>query len=368
MEKNKMNIELLEKYCFDRCNEEELHAVLQWFENTAGTPEGKALLHKLWDEIPDADDTHAADFGSLLNKIHHEVNMRQAGKLMQLSDQNPVRFKRRERLIRIFMKAAAVLLLPVLGFGLFFSIKYFTAGNGAYFNTLSYNEVFSSVDAITKVNLPDGSVVWLNHSSSLKYPAVFRADLRQVILNGEGYFEVAHKSKVPFVVKAGDIQIKATGTTFDVMAYPDEDKVETSLICGKVEIEKQSPDGSMVTLAKMNPDDFAVYQKDDNNLTMRTVDDDRYVSWRSGKLVFNREPMGEVVKKLSRWYNVDIKISDPRLYDLTYTATFVNETFPQVMELIAMASPISYTITDRREISPGVFSKREVCLSMRVKK
>ena len=77
--------------------------------------------------------------------------------------------------------------------------------------------------------------------------------------------------------------------------------------------------------------------------------------------------MGEVVKKLSRWFNVDIQIKDPELLDLTYTATFVHETLPQVMELMALVSPVSYSISDREEISDGTFARRKIVLTYRKK-
>ena len=129
-------------------------------------------------------------------------------------------------------------MLPVLGFGLYMSFKYQSVRHGQISVNQAYNEVFSSVDAITKVTLPDGSNVWLNHSSTLKYPAMFQGDSRTVELTGEGYFEVAHNPKIPFIVKAGEIQVVAHGTTFNIMAYPDEDRIETSLINGSVELQR----------------------------------------------------------------------------------------------------------------------------------
>ena len=226
---------------------------------------------------------------------------------------------------------------------------------------------FHQLMLLPKVSLPDGSNVWLNHNSSLKYPAMFQGDSRTVELTGEGYFEVAHNPKIPFIVKAGEIQIKALGTTFNIMAYPDEDKIETSLINGSVELQRMEPNGKIIPLLKMKPTDLAIFQKSNNEISTRTINDDRYFSWKDGKLIFNKEPIGEVVKKLSRWFNVDIQVKDPELLELTYTATFVHETLPQVMELIARVSPVSYSISDRKEISSGTFSKRKVILSYRNK-
>jgi ferric-dicitrate binding protein FerR (iron transport regulator) len=218
-----------------------------------------------------------------------------------------------------------------------------------------------------KVVLPDSSIVWLNHSSSLKYPAIFHGDIRTVELTGEGYFKVAHNPKIPFIVKTGKIQIKAVGTTFNIMSYPDEDRIETSLIEGCVELQQTQPDGKVITLSRMKPTELVVFNISNNEISTRTIDDDRYFSWKDGKLVFNKELIGEVVKKLSRWFNVDIQVRDPELLDLTYTATFVDETLPQVMELLALVSPVSYSISNREQISNGTYTKRKIILSCRKK-
>jgi ferric-dicitrate binding protein FerR (iron transport regulator) len=317
--------------------------------------------------MPDEDINLKVDFDLLLDKIHHEVNLTRSKKLLQIADQELIKYKRRENFKRILTRTAAILLLPVLGFGLYMSDKYQSVRHGITSVNLAYNEVFSSVDAITKVTLPDGSIVWLNHSSSLKYPAMFNENFRSVELNGEGYFEVAHNSKMPFVVKTGKIHTKALGTTFNIMAYPDDDKIEISLINGQVVLQQAEQNEKEIPILKMKPTDLAIFQKSNNEISTRTINDDRYFSWREGKLIFNKEPMDEVAKKLSRWFNIEIQINDPELYDLTYTATFINETLPQVMYLIARVSPISYTISKRQEISPGTFTKRKIILSRRNK-
>jgi ferric-dicitrate binding protein FerR (iron transport regulator) len=362
-----MNKELLKKYCSNCCTEEELSSVLAWFEESARTSGGKSLLFKIWEDLPDEDCNLKINFDLLLDRIHHEVNLAQSKKLLEKADQNIIKFKRRENFMNILTRTAAILMLPVLSFGLYMSFKYQSAKYGQASVNLAYNEVFSSVDAITKVTLPDGSNVWLNHNSSLKYPAMFHGNTRSVELIGEGYFEVVHNSKIPFIVKAGEIQIKALGTTFNIMAYSDEDRIETSLIIGRVELQHPDPNGKLISLLKMKPTDLAIFQISNNEISTRTIDDDRYFSWKDGKLVFNKEPMGEAVKKLSRWFNVDIQVKDPELLDLTYTATFVHETLPQVMELIALVSPVSYSISDRQVISSGTFTKRKIILSYRNK-
>lgn len=359
--------ELLQKFCRNACQEKELSSVLEWFERSAKSSEGKALLYKIWDELPDENDNLKINFDLLLDKIHHEVNVNQSKKLLKIANHNIIKYKRKVTFIKFLTRAAAILMIPVLGFGLHMSIKYQLAKHDHIRENQSYSEVFSSVDAITKVSLQDGSSVWLNHSSTLKYPTIFQGDFRMVELIGEGYFEVAHNQKVPFIVKVGDLQVMARGTTFNIRAYPDDDRIETSLINGQVELRRQELNGNVFPLITMKPTDLAIFNKSNNDISTRTIYDDRYFSWKDGKLVFNKEPMGEVAKKLSRWFNVDIQIKDPELLDLTFTATFIHETLPQVMELLGIASPVNYSISNREEIGDGTYSKRKITLSYRKK-
>jgi ferric-dicitrate binding protein FerR (iron transport regulator) len=358
-----MNKVLLKKYFDNRCTDEELDSVLNWFENAGSTSAGKEFLFGVWEKLPDETEKSEMDFDLILDKIHHRVNLMKSREHSKLAGPNISKYKGGENLLRIFTRVAAVLLLPVLGFAMLMSYKYQSVKSVQNSAQMSYNEVFSSVDAITKITLPDGSNVWLNHSSVLKYPSIFQGKTRNVELKGEGYFEVAHNEKIPFIVKTGDLQVVALGTKFNLLAYPDEDKIETSLINGCVKLLKSESDGKIATLLKMKPTDLAIYQKSDNEIFTRTISDDRYFSWKDGKLVFNKEPMGEVVRKLRRWFNVDIQIKDPELLELTFTGTFRNETLPQVMELFAMVSPIDYTISKRSESIDGTFSKRQVVLS-----
>jgi ferric-dicitrate binding protein FerR (iron transport regulator) len=358
-----MDKKLLEKYCKNSCSEEELISVLKWFEESARGPEGKALLFKIWTELPDNKSNSEIKFDLLLDKIHHKINLFQSEELIEKADQDLIKYNRKRNFLKILTQVAAILMLPVLCFGLYMSSKNLAINNSQNFVNQAYNEVFSSVDAITKVSLPDGSKVWLNHNSTLKYPAMFQGDSRTVELIGEGYFEVTHNPKIPFIVKAGEIQIVAHGTTFNILAYPDENKIETSLICGNVELQRLNANKVMVHLLNMKPLDLAIYQKADKKIFNLTAPDERHYSWKDGKLIFIKEPMGEVIKKLGRWFNVDIQIKDPKLLELTYTATFVHETLPQVMELLTMVTPINYSISNRKEISEGIFTKRKVILS-----
>jgi len=360
-----MTRELIEKYLNNNCSDEELNLVLDWFNNSVHIAESKKLLFSVWEDLQKQEPAADIDFDSVLGRIHHEINTRQSRNLIEKSGYDLIRYNRRKYITTVIRNIAAILLLPVLGLGIYFYVKYYSSVSVQTTTNIAYNEVFSSVDAITKIILPDGSNVWLNHSSSLRFPATFQGKSRDVELKGEGYFEIAHNPDMPFVVNAGELKIAALGTKFNVMAYAGENHIETSLIEGVVEIQKTGEGKKAVTISKMKPNDLAIYNKENSKITTKTVKDERYFSWKDGKLIFTAEPMEEVVKKLSRWFNVDIIIKNPELNDLLLTATFVNETLPQVMELLTIVLPVNYTITEREKNYDGTFSRRKVILSYR---
>ncbi|MHC1732213.1 MAG: FecR family protein [Bacteroidales bacterium] len=358
-----MNRELLNKYLNNRCTESELKQVLAWFESSGEQEVAREYFRQFWESIKDESFSAETDYDEILDAVHHRINLQKQPDYPK-PELSVARSVLREAFMRHFRNAAAILLIPVLGLSIYFFSMYNSVRSDRSASVKSFNEVFSSVDAITKVVLPDSSVVWLNHSSSIRYPVEFGRKNRNVELKGEGYFEVASSPEKPFVVKADNINVVATGTTFNIMAYAEDNRIETSLIEGRVELHV-TPDKQESKVLKMNPEDLIVYVKDSGELTRLTIKDEYYFSWKDGKLVFTAEPMYEVVKKLNRWFNADIEILDPRVGDLTLTATFVNESLTQVLDLISMVSPVQYTVSGRDINNNGTFTRREVTISYR---
>ena len=361
-----MNKELIEKYFRNNCSEEELITVLAWFENTAWTTDGKSFLFNAWEEMADEDEKQTMDLDHILHRIHHQVNLKKTEDLLIEPTQEEIKSRKIQYFIQILVRIAAVLLVPILIYGVYISYKYEEIKQQAQ-SVSPYYEVTSSFDAITKVALPDGSTVWLNYGSTLTYPASFKGNSRKVQLKGEGFFEVAHNSRIPFIVKAGDIEVVARGTAFNITAYPDDDRVETSLINGKVELSRLKPDGEIVSLLNMKPNDLIIYNKANHKIKSLIVEDDRNYSWKEGKLKLIEKPLNETIKLLGRKYNADFTIKDHKLHELTFSATFVNESLPEVMKLLSIATPVNYTITEPKKLADGTFTKRKVVLSSRNK-
>ena len=120
-------------------------------------------------------------------------------------------------------------------------------------------EVIAPIGSRTVVQLSDGSEVHLNYGSKIKYPQVFSGDTREVILSGEGYFQVAHNPDKPFIVNTGKLNVKALGTVFNVLAYPGEDNIETTLIEGKVVLEQTENGFKTKTIGAMEPGQHVNY-------------------------------------------------------------------------------------------------------------
>jgi len=214
------------------------------------------------------------------------------------------------------------------------------------------------------MQLPDGTKVYLNNGSQLKYPQKFTGKSRGVVLIGEGYFEVAHNPDKPFYVHAGKLRIKAVGTKFNVMAYPGEEVIATTLVEGKVIVEQNTAGKKEKPICDMIPGQHVSYNITTSNITSSRGDTEKYTAWKEGKFIFKNEPIVHVAERLSRMYNVDIEIADD-IRDYTYTVTFMDEPLIQILDLMEIATPIKYNALPRKKLLDGTFSKQKILINKR---
>lgn len=151
-----------------------------------------------------------------------------------------------------------------------------------------------------KLTLPDGSEVWLNAASSIKYPTAFIGNERKVEISGEAYFEIAHNAAKPFKVSVNGMEVKVLGTHFNINAYNDEASVKTTLLEGSVSLTKG---GATATLS---PGQQAQLKNDGNIKVINNVGLDQVVAWKNGYFSFNRSDLQTVMRQLARWYDVEI--------------------------------------------------------------
>lgn len=271
----------------------------------------------------------------------------------------------KKRWIIYLRQAAAVLFLSI---SLTFLYNYFVQsnkGNSAH-EQIVMQEIKTAYGTRTKLTLADGSTVWLNSGSTLRFPATFNhLDERKVELDGEGYFDVTKNDAKPFIVNTSELGVKVYGTSFNVSAYHEYNTMTVALEEGKVALIKEYSTGPK-ELMVLNPNDIVEYDSEKNNLYHSSNSNmKRYTSWKDGYIVFYGDHIEEVVQKLEKWYNVEFEIKDQALQDYRFTATFADESLEQVLELLTLSSPMSYKITPAKKGADNSYSTRKIILSVK---
>jgi transmembrane sensor len=265
------------------------------------------------------------------------------------------------RHIRTIQKIAAFFLLPVLVY----------AGWSIRQNKVLKNEM-ASIQIVQEIKtqpgirssfvLPDGSKVWLNSASTIRFPSVFTGHSRIIELEGEAYFEVAHNKLKPFIVKSGAIEVTALGTAFNLSAFHEDDEISTTLAEGMVKVSIRPGKKEQYIL---EPEEQLNFEKNTFRVSTRRINVYNEIAWKEGKLIFSDTPFHEVVKKLGRWFNTDIRLTDERIANYRYTATFTNENLSQVMELLTFSAPIEFTSTNREIQKDNNFSPKQIIIHVK---
>lgn len=250
-----------------------------------------------------------------------------------------------------FARIAAILIIPLIITSLWL---YF---NPIEVETTASATIVSPLGARTQFTLPDGTIGWLNNGSSLEYKSDFNRQ-REVELVGEAYFEVVKADHKKFVVNTSDFSVEVLGTKFNVSAY--EEDMESSVVLeeGKVRI-KNSRSGISELL---DPDERFSLNKSSKTALITKVSANDFTVWREGQLKFRNEPLREVLKKIERWYNVDLLLTDQKLLNYRFRANFQNEPIEEILRMISITTPISYTIEERLINNKGTYKKKRITI------
>ena len=206
-----------------------------------------------------------------------------------------------------------------------------------------YNTMRVPVGEFYQLALSDGSKVWLNSMTELRFPVTFTGEERRVYLTGEAYFEVAHDSKYPFIVETEKgMEVKVYGTEFNMNTYR-ENMVQTVLVKGKVGIRVDDT-GKEVMLA---PGQIAEYEEKTGTVRVEEVDPYRYIAWRDGEFVFERETIEEIMERLSRWFDVKVSYENESLKRKRFTGVISRyEDIEQVLRLIEGPATLRFEVED----------------------
>ena len=206
---------------------------------------------------------------------------------------------------------------------------------------LTYNTLIVPRGGEYSATLSDGTRVWLNSESELRYPVEFTGSQREVYIKGEAYFDVVHKSKQPFIVHAYDVQTNVLGTSFNVNAY-EADIIAVTLEEGKVQVNLAEQSGTLTPGMQANVD------AKNSILTMDSVNTQLYTSWRNGLFDFEDITLEELSIKLSRWYDIDFVFESEDAKTKTFTgAVKRNRTLGFTLDFLEMTSNVQFTVDDK---------------------
>lgn len=285
----------------------------------------------------------------------------------QISHQQLIDNTNQENRFRIFFRIAASVALVFA----IITVYFIYAELNSFNKPVTFNEITAPRGSKSKIKLEDGTIVWLNAESTLKYPTKFNEENRKVCLSGEAYFKVKKEKERPFVVRTGDIKINVLGTSFNVKNYSEDEIIETIVESGIINIQRKTKKGGKpLKSITLQQNQKLVLYKDRNKKTktqesirntteekpaeitvtekkprlVKNVETKDYTSWKDNRLVINEERLGSLVKRLERWYNVNIVIEDDLLKNKTLTGVFEKETVEQAITAICLTTELKFNI------------------------
>jgi transmembrane sensor len=334
---------LIIRYLTGEASQDEIIELQDWLLSSKDNLLYFQQLKNIWDNTEHEIDVNKIDATKAFNLINKSVVLKSTASSFGY----------------YWKKIAAVLLIPLL------------IGNLLYFGLRTnkqlekqepvYNELFAAFGTRSALKLSDGTAVWLNSGSSIKYPDRFIGNHRTVFLKGEAYFEVESDSKKPFIVETASLSVKATGTKFNVSGYDSDNETEVTLVSGKVEV-RTTDDNKNIKSSKLNINQHLSFNKVSGTTSISDEDTYKYTSWKDGKLVFRNEPLSRVVKKIGQVFNIDVEVQGKEIQDYSYRATFQDESLTEILKLLKISSPIDYIELKRDPLPDGTFPRKKVII------
>ena len=335
--------------------EAELKAIINRYLKGQSTDRDKALLEALfqsysrqntWPHIDELEET--------------ETGYRLMGKVKNAIRENKQQPTKSPWLLRM---AAAVALVLVAGL-----VGYLTYTNSAQ-NEVSLVTKTTVRGQKSTIVLADGTNIRLNSESQLIYPTAFTADVREVTLTGEAFFNVAHNKTKPFIIKSGDLVTTVLGTSFNISAFPEED-IEVTVASGKVSVTHAtstttttgtSPNAGSHTHSGgsggqpppthiLAPGQQASYSTTTKTLAKKQVNPEKYIAWKEGTIRFDTTYLPEAIQTLERWYDVRIELEMDALQNCTVIGIYKDETLVNILESFRFINGIDYTMQGNNTI------------------
>jgi transmembrane sensor len=312
--------QLIVNYLAGECPKQEVDKLHRWRQEKPEHEVYFQKLQKLWLQGEISTDTFNPDISQALKAIHYKIDSKESHKLPRESSSRDL-FYYSKRI------AATVIILVATGLGYFF------------FKPLSTGVI--TVQTLTsgkkEILLPDGSKVWLNVNSTLQFPEEYAAETREVYLEGEAYFDIAKDPVKPFIIHTDRSATQVIGTSFNIRAFPEEEKTTVTVMSGKVSFFRASHPDLKIFLIK---GDKGILNNDSNLAVRETNADPNFLSWKTGKILFDDTPFAIVAETLSRHYQKEIRI-EKTLSNCRFTSTFENPTLDNILEELVLLQNIT---------------------------
>lgn len=322
--------ETLQRYFNGTSSEDDLKNLFRWFNSHKGHDEIIRQLESDWNTFK-TDDSIDVDSRKMIIQIKNRIGT---------SSKNGV-----FRVVKQMFPYAAMLVIGFITAWIYFSNRNTGTISQEPLAT-AYTSVITENGQRSRIVLPDSSIVWLNSGTTLSYSNDFSEKNRKVTLNGQAFFQVARNAEKPFTVQTGELLVSVLGTRFDVDAFPGNGEIVVVLESGRVELTHRNIESFSYT---MKPGELAAYNLTDNSMKVSTTDASVYSSWKDGKLIFRNTSMKNVIEKLRKWYNVNITVTNPEVYQSIFTGTIQNESYEEIFRLIEIACPINCKIIHNYE-------------------
>lgn len=295
---------------------DKLKQEIQHFLEGKYSPKGQEMWNKWYDRTDEVSDIETVQ--SDRSKLKKELRQ----------------IKKTNQVISMPYKnwAVAASLVFLIGLSLFFYQSASAVENRQYATKLGER---------SKITLSDGTQIWLNAGSLLKYPEDFKGDTREVYLTGEAFFDVAKDKKHPFIIHTDKMDTKVLGTSFNVQAYPDQTTQEVSVLTGRVNVKSTVTEENVY----VTPGQKVIFKSKNNKLqAFKDIPMNSISLWRKNIIVFEDTPLTEVVATINRNYNVAIEIKNKNLNTLKINGYFKDLSADQVVALVCNIINASYKL------------------------
>jgi transmembrane sensor len=343
-----LQLETIGKYLSGNLSEAEEAALLDWVDAHPANQELFAEMIQLWDLTETYEETEPifqADTTVAWNKVQNRITAptpTKAPAFAPVQEPKVISLPARRNTIRWMGIAASLLLL--------LSVGWWWSRNTGIYREVAVN---TGKNERRELILPDKSKVWLNQDTKLAY--AYRDGVRQVTLSGEAFFDVSKDPAHPFVIKSGEVETTVLGTSFNVRAYPGEEKVEVTVKTGRVEVAstKTAKPQKIVLL----PNDSGVFDTEAQALEKAETSIAKADSWKEGAVVYDQDtPLSEVLPTVERFYNVKIAVSDPAILNCPFKGRFGGVSEQEALDIITFT-----TTTTAKKTAEGYLISGKGC-------